>query len=367
MRNLSRLCCGAAAAILAFGGLGLIVTSGRSTAPPVSSNSTAPMLGIVAEPRVISLSGTDSASSKVASYTLRNTGLRDVEVVGVTTSCGCSLAEPLAERVIRPGESRSLRVQGSPPQFGTAEVAVKVSLQAGDERGSIQVDLHLHGKPLAAERFTTIPTDLELLASRSGTVDRSFEILTVEENSNTPWLADLACENPAIRARITDIETSKHPDGRLIRRYQCLAVGRIPEEVDVWRSAVIRPAFARDRAEPPTVIRVAMKRVKRWTAYPEVLVIARNSATAEHNILLTFTAIDEPDTPPSLEVTSTPNAIRAELLPGETVQERRLKVSVDQSPFESSSTDVTELILREPVGQDIVAIPVIFDKSSTTK
>lgn len=366
MRTLSRLCCGAAAVILAFGGLGLIVTSGRSTAPPVSSNSTAPVLGIVAEPRVVSLSGTDSANSKVASYTLRNTGLRDVEVVGVTTSCGCSLAEPLAERVIRPGESRSLRVRGSPPQFGTAEVAVKVSLQAGDERGSIQVDLHLHGKPLAAERFTTIPTDLELLASRSGTVDRSFEILTVEENSNAPWLADLACEDMAIRARITDIETSKHPDGRFIRRYQCQVTGRIPEEVDVWQSTVIRPSFARDRAESPVTIRVAMKRLKRWTAYPEILVIDPNSAT-EHNIVLTFTAIDEPDMTPPLEVTSNSKAIRAELLPGETAQERRLKVSVDQSLLESSSTGVVELILREPISQEIVTIPVVFDKSSTTK
>jgi hypothetical protein len=362
MSQLSRWQPGLLAAVLGVFGITLILTGDHSPEAPVQAGSNSNVLGIVAEPQSLSLSKGDANGDVMALYTLRNSGRRIVNVVGITTTCACSLAEPLNDPAIRPGESRTLRVTGTPPQFGAAEVTVKVALNDDTEAKVLNLGLRLVGQQVSEERISQMPRDLDLLSYRSEVVKREFEILTTELDDKVAWINALKCDDDTLTVRIQNVESTRRPAGGLSRRYLCEVAGGIPETPGEWRSAAIYPVFTREQPQRPSTIHVSLNRLPRWTVHPAVLVIDLAAPAASRREIV-LSSEEDIDVHSTLSVASCPRGLQADILPGNTEQELRLLVTVDRTNFSAVAKDAVELVLDDQHSEDKIRIPVFFNHS----
>lgn len=108
---------------------------GASVAALLQAASPAPA-GPLAEvdPAAQRLVADNATDGKVrAEYRVTNRGGGDLVLGEATTSCGCSVAS-IAPRVVGPGRTALIRVEGSPPGAGEKDVFIRVACNAGPQR-----------------------------------------------------------------------------------------------------------------------------------------------------------------------------------------------------------------------------------------
>jgi hypothetical protein len=110
-----------------------------------------------------------------------------VRLLGVTSSCGCTLAEPLEQSDLAPGESTELRLRGTPPEVGEKRSYFEV--QSNSTRSpALRVHVLLRGKEIPLPRVMHTPDRVALQSHRAEHRVTQFEVETLERAGTPDWL-----------------------------------------------------------------------------------------------------------------------------------------------------------------------------------
>lgn len=347
--------------MLAFGSLAVVACNwliGTQRNPPAVSleNST---LGIVADPPMATLEGMPPDTAGKVRFTLKNVSGRAIRVQSVGTTCGCSVAEPMKNPVIRPGQTESLIVAATPPLFGNRVVHVTLKLveegTTGREEAS-RLELNLKGKPLAATRVFEHPGTVEITGTSAQVVDRQIYIRTVEENAESPWITGLSSTSPRIRARIISSQGQSSPDGEFQRTYVCQLTAEIPQDPVEILAARIRLMSGASAADDSSTFHVVVRRRDPFAAFPAVLRIPQ---TANEEILrsVIVQAVD-PGSLQRLEISRKPKGLSVEWLADEEPDSRRLIVRIPAGD-NSQLARAASISLRDPQSEHPLTIQLI--------
>ena len=168
---------------------------------------------------------------------LVNRSDKSVRIVNVSTSCACTLTEPLAISTLAPNMDAQLRLRVSIPSHGRKEVVVRVETSPPSV-DSPSIRLILIGPERKLPYVESPVIDLRLTGHRAGEwVAQECDVVTVEEAETTPWIKGVAAPDDAIQASMT-LPPSEELYGpmRVRRTYRLAVRGQLPAATERPRS-----------------------------------------------------------------------------------------------------------------------------------
>lgn len=325
-----------------------------------ATEATASIMGIVVSPQNVIVERTENGGASQVEFTLKNSGRAPVLVQSVETSCGCSIAQPMADRTIHPAKTQLLVISAEPPAFDSR--IVQVELQLVDpidtsRKETIRLQMKLIGKPLPASRVYDLPQSIEMSNNCPGEVVRLFGFNTIEENEDAKWITDLSSTSTQIKAEILNCESLPRSKGGVQRTYHCRLTAEVPHGVNEILAGTVRLMSGTSVATESAVFRVVVHRRIAWKAFPAVLKRPPLEATEDTIHSVAVQAIDGSDVESllRLEIAHAPNGAIVEWLPSD---EKRLRKLAVRFPAGSRSvlTQSESISLIDPQSRDSLVI-----------
>ena len=225
---------------------------------------------------------------------LVNRSDKSVRIVNVSTSCACTLNEPLAISKLAPNMEAQLRLRVSIPAHGRKEVVVRVETDPPSiDPPSIR--LVLLGPERKIPYVDSSPIELRLTGHKTGGwVAQECDMVTVEEAETTPWIKGVVAPDDAIQASMT-LPPSEELYGpmRVRRTYRVAIRGQLPAADERPRSHTLVVAtddrLSASVADPyvirattvleplvrvvPRAISLHKSRVDRWPVMRNVMLV----------------------------------------------------------------------------------------------
>lgn len=317
-------------------------------------------LGIIASPQSVVVERPEGGGTSLVKFTLRNTAKKSVFVQSVETSCGCSVAQPMADQTIRPGNSQSLVISAEPPAFDSRNVNVYLQIVDSSDstrKETIRLQMKLVGKPIPRSRVYDLPTVVEMSQASSGEVVRNFQFNTMEESEDSKWITGLSSTSAEIEAQILSCESNPISKERIQRTYHCRLAAKVPRSVDEVLAGTVRLMSGNSAASESSTFRVVARRRAAWKAYPSVIMSPPRDATEDITQSVAVQAVDIEDAESlrRLEIAHAPKGVIVEWLPSDEQQLRKLSVKVplnNRSDLASAET----ISLHDPESRDPLEI-----------
>ncbi len=157
-----------------------------------------------------------------AQVTMKNTGRLPITITDIEASCTCTIVEPVRQRSLEPGESRTLNLKVQLPKYGTVRSTVIVRTDRMPEQPA-EIVLHLSGRPVIGPYVKHVPDRLQLTVHD---VDQpltyAFSVDTVERLLESErWLTGMNASEPDIKITLTGSEELERMESRqvVVRRY----------------------------------------------------------------------------------------------------------------------------------------------------
>jgi hypothetical protein len=178
----------------------------------------------------ISLADTDeSPSGSRVVFTLTNTGGKPLEITDVKTTCGCTVAQDLAESQLQPGESVQLHLEATPPAYGDKDVRISILT---DSAATPQVDrmLHLSGAQFPVPRIQFHTDRLTLNGAMAGEPLTGLVRIDTHETPDQPrWVTGLTTTHPDVTITpLGDVSELRLTHKAVARSYQFEVTGLCP-------------------------------------------------------------------------------------------------------------------------------------------
>lgn len=163
----------------------------------------------------------DPGSTQVfASYQITNHGGRKLAIGEISTSCGCSVAS-IERRILAPGQSTTVKVEGTPPGAGEKTVEVRIATNS-ETKPELVLTLAMVGS-LPLPYVSVRPEVLNLGVARADGEPRAFYLETRERQDQAPWIQSAECTIPELRIRGGMEAEESLSGGVVLRRYQFTA------------------------------------------------------------------------------------------------------------------------------------------------
>lgn len=240
----------------------------------------------------------DDPSLVMVPFRFVNGGRRTVEVQSVKTSCGCTVAEDPSKWILKPRDEATLNIRVTLPIHGEKHATLTVTVSDG-ELQAIQVPIVLRGVEPRPPYVDDAPERLELRpSSDDGQLRREFEIVTVESDSDEPWITGFDSTMPLIRTEIVDCIRNRNRGSAISRQYKVVLTADTKalsnEPLGAWLSVVSRtPAVSQTKRifvmiAPKTGLQVSPARV--FFSHADIA-----GGVVERNVVLTDGATDNSD------------------------------------------------------------------------
>ncbi|HEV7225013.1 MAG TPA: DUF1573 domain-containing protein [Pirellulales bacterium] len=167
---------------------------------------------VVIAPSEIDVSATAKGEAAKVRFTILNGGSETIEIAGITTSCGCTLAAPLKRSTLASGESVDLDVTATPPGIGEKTTYIDVFISASD-RPAARAALRLVGEIPKTPRIVKAPQLVIVRGVFPELLSARFTVMADELKGQPEWIERIDADNGdiAIRRDATSEEPGATP------------------------------------------------------------------------------------------------------------------------------------------------------------
>lgn len=175
---------------------------------------------VEASPAQAEFKGDDRNSTGLIEIDLFNRGARSAKLLRVTTSCGCTLPNPLGNPFLEAGGKTRLVITANPPAFGVKESVVTVETDS-EETPQVRIPVRLFGRTLTPPYLATAPAEIRIETTFSSKPSaRAFQVTCVE-SSGEPWLKGFKASSEKISLDVPKVvEEVRLDTDTVLRHYQ---------------------------------------------------------------------------------------------------------------------------------------------------
>ncbi len=206
--------------------------------------------------------------------TLRNEGGSPLTVIGVKSSCGCTVATTETFDVIAPGQEAPLKFNVAVPLFGRRESVVMIDTNSPDTP-TVRLVIQIEGDDEPVPRIVMQTQNLALRGTTAGqTIHGELEIQSAELLGSEPWIQRLQPSVPMVEVTRRDpVAEEQVAEGIVYRRY-VFDVNAISPTAG--RQFVnVTPEFTSPGKQMATFVsRVSLETVNHVSVVPSELVIS---------------------------------------------------------------------------------------------
>lgn len=213
----------------------------------------------------------DDPSDVMIQFRFVNRGRRPIEIQSVKTSCGCTVAGDPSKWILKPRDDATLDIRATLPIHGEKLATLTVTVSDGESQ-AILVPIVLRGVEPKPPFVDEAPERLELRpSSDDDELRREFDIVTVESDSDEPWITGFDSTMPLIRTEIVDCIINRNRGSAISRQYKVVLTADAKtlnnDPVGAWLSVVSRtPAVSQTKRifvmiAPKTGLQVSPARV----------------------------------------------------------------------------------------------------------
>ena len=214
---------------------------------------------------------------------LHNRGATPIQVIDLSGTCVCAVAEPLQHSTIAPGAFEPVKLRVSFPAFGIKTSTVTVRTKPSFDTPTA-LKVVLHGKPHSIPRLLQVPDEVAIIVdSLNVTTETVFHAQTVEREGEAPWITGVELDdNDHFAATIAaDVPEEPGSDGTVRRTYRVTIRSLVNGEVNSRRAALRfasnRPHHGESLTDRPVWVR--QKHLPRYRLTPEVVSIQKDQGT----------------------------------------------------------------------------------------
>jgi hypothetical protein len=222
-----------------------------------------PAYRLTVDPVRLTLSADDDPTGRElkreVSVEVVNTGRSAIAVTGVHTSCDCTIAGPVPDHALAPGERFALKLDVTLPYYGTKQTDVIVLTEPAGVKPAILV-LDMHGRTVHTPLVSIVSGPAQLMGSRPGElIEHLFEVETLEAIDSDPWLTGMQADHPQARVELVGIHIEwENPAAQTLgRRYEFLL--QVPAPADECQ---VEAFTLTEQGRVPSVGRVQPYRVR---------------------------------------------------------------------------------------------------------
>lgn len=166
------------------------------------------------------------------SVVLTNKGTVPVDLLSVSTSCGCTTPRPFSQTRLSPGESTKVPIGINPMSYGSRSVSLTVRTSLANQP-EIRVPVQIQGPPLNPPYVRYAPSELVVrMEPGGGEQTVRFAAICVERKADGPWLLGCECTLERVRFSAPELIDEESLDEETVKReYQITAnLGTFGEE-----------------------------------------------------------------------------------------------------------------------------------------
>lgn len=239
---------------------------------------------LVASPRELRVAMGFGATQTV-DIQLENTGRSTAAILGVSSSCGCTVGTP-KEKQLSSGKSTLLKVEIHAKSIGQKNSVVDVTYQSLNERKTLRIPIAMNVTEGPGTRVLSYPRDLSARSDPKRELRSEFEIRTLEQADVESDLLAVTSADDRCQFRVLDV-TSSEPDrnGKCERKYQ---IEMIVSPSGTF-AAIARMRFREALAAPAGNIAVVVKPSARTQLVPATIELPATfteSSPQKHEALL---------------------------------------------------------------------------------
>lgn len=280
----------------------------------------------------------NDSGSMTVSLTLKNQGRRPIKILGISTSCGCTVVGKPKKWELKRGDSTILEVQATIPDSGERNSRLQIRYE-NDQPSEIVVPITLVGAERVIPFVHFIPEQFEMRGFEFDDIrQKSFEVVAIERPESDPWLIGFDCGTTPVHMTTKIVSEESHVKGEIRRTYCCEVAVKESAFTDRPSVAWLQPQF---RCNPPatiTNVRLTVQKVPAVRSIPAALFVSKDQATRfpiERRVLL----INETAEMFGPEVDGADSGIEVERLPGEKENACVFLVRIREKPAANAGPD----------------------------
>jgi hypothetical protein len=205
-------------------------TGGMSqTSGPTRAGRTGGLLAIVPSTLEVRVDDGGGVVRRVH-VTLSNPGQIPVSILSIESSCNCTIAAPLSQTTLQPGESVSLALSVTLPAPGYRETSfIRVHTDSA-QMPEARLTLQLVGSDCNLPTLLAAQRQLQVVARPGDELVRAIVIHTREEASSEPWIRSVSTTDDRVAAHLQsiDLDTNIPYPNRVERTYHIDVAIKVP-------------------------------------------------------------------------------------------------------------------------------------------
>jgi len=225
------------------------------------------------EPPTVTVEYSPTKDQHDVELTLRNNGDEPLQILGVRTSCSCTVANLPKDTLLTAQRSTKLALKVSPSMFGDTESTITVVTDS-ILQPAVDFKIRMTGSDIPIPHLLSQTQQIELSGYKSGELlTGTLEVRTVERSGKESWIAGLESNSDVVKSQLRTPVEEADLGGGIISRWYVFEVSASCPESEILNTK-LKLQFREKHPDRPTSSNLTVCRLERVRCVPKELIVA---------------------------------------------------------------------------------------------
>lgn len=308
------------------------------------------------EPPTVTVAYSSTKDQHDVELTLRNNGDKPLQILGVRTSCSCTVANLPQDTLLEAHGATKLTLKVAPSMFGNSESTITVVTDS-TLQPTVDYQIRMTGSDLPIPHLLSQTQQIELSGYISGELlTGTLEVRTVERLGTESWITGLESNSDEVESQLRTPVEEADMGGGIISRWYVFDVSANCPEPNVLDTK-LNLQFREPQPNRPTSSNLTVCRLERVRCVPRELIIPslRNEMSWD---LLVLSPDQEPFSIDSVELVSAEQRISLHNESKEPSAAHKLQIAYPTSA-PTSLNSPTHLEIQTSIDSLCLKVPIV--------